>query len=172
MDTISRENNSYLPIAAVIAAVIALVLGAVALVKISATNKTLAAQGEQLARIETIEGEVRSAVSASEKASSSISALQRSTQDAFNAVGVELGNLRGEITKLQESAKAPAPKAAAGKSKEPVVAGPDEYVVKSGDTGIKIARAHSVALADLLSVNPNVNFNKLKVGDKVKLPKK
>jgi LysM repeat protein len=52
------------------------------------------------------------------------------------------------------------------------VAGPGEYVVKSGDTGVKIARANSVAIGDLQAVNPGVNWNSLKVGQKVKLPQK
>ena len=73
---------------------------------------------------------------------------------------------------LEEAAKKPV--VAAGKigSGEPAVAGPGEYVVKGGDSGAKIARSQGVNLADLVSVNPGVNWNKLKVGDKVKLPKK
>jgi LysM repeat protein len=36
----------------------------------------------------------------------------------------------------------------------------------------EIDKANGVNHADLLSVNPGVNWSKLKVGDKVKLPKK
>ncbi|MFO1450721.1 MAG: LysM domain-containing protein [Opitutaceae bacterium] len=174
MDTISRENTSYLPVAGVIVGVLALVLAAIALAKVSSTSKTVTAHGEQLARLDTLENEVRTATSASEKASTAVNALQRSTQDAFNAVSLELGNVKGEITKLQEAAKAPVRAVAApggAKAAGPVVAGPNEYVVKSGDSGAKIARNNNVALKDLQAVNPGVNWNKLKVGDKVKLPK-
>jgi LysM repeat protein len=173
MDTISRENTSYLPVAGVIVGVLALVLAAIALAKVSSTSKTVTAHGEQLVRLDTLESEVRTAASSSEKASTAVNALQRSTQDAFNAVSLELGNVKGEITKLQEAAKAPARAAAApGVKAGPAVAGPNEYVVKSGDSGAKIARTNNVSLADLMAVNPGVNWTKLKVGDKVKLPKR
>jgi LysM repeat protein len=101
-----------------------------------------------------------------------VSALQRSTQDAFNAVSLELGNVKGEITKLQESAKAPRAAAKGAAAGGAAVAGAGEYVVKAGDTGAKIARANNVSLPDLIAVNPGVNWSKLKVGDKVKLPKR
>jgi LysM repeat protein len=54
----------------------------------------------------------------------------------------------------------------------PAVAGPGEYVVKAGDGGAKIAKASGVSLSDLQAVNPGVDWTKLKVGQKVKLPKK
>jgi LysM repeat protein len=172
MDTISRENTSYLPVAGVIVGVLALVLAGVALAKVSSTSKTVAAHTEQLTRMDTLESEVRTAATASDKASSAVSALQRSTQDAFNAVSLELGNVKGEITKLQESAKAPRPAAKGAAAGGAAVAGAGEYVVKAGDTGAKIARANNVSLPDLIAVNPGVNWSKLKVGDKVKLPKR
>ena len=122
-----------------------------------------------MTRVDTLESQVSATSASSEKATRDLSALTRSTQDAFNQVGAELGNLRGSITKLEESAKAPV-KAAKGVA--PAVAGPDEYIVKGGDTGVKIANAKGVSLADLLSVNPGVNWNHLSVGQKIKLPKK
>jgi len=172
MDTISRENTSYLPVAGVIVGVLALVLAGVALAKVSSTSKTVTAHTEQLTRMDTLESEVRTAATASDKASSAVSALQRSTQDAFNAVSLELGNVKGEITKLQESAKAPRAAAKGAAAGGAAVAGAGEYVVKAGDTGAKIARANNVSLPDLIAVNPGVNWSKLKVGDKVKLPKR
>jgi LysM repeat protein len=36
--------------------------------------------------------------------------------------------------------------------------------IKAGDTGAKIARALRMTMADLLALNPGVNFTKLKVG--------
>ena len=47
-----------------------------------------------------------------------------------------------------------------------------EYIVKGGDTGMKIATANGVSVADLQAVNPGVNWGGLKVGQKLKLPKK
>ncbi|MCB1105986.1 MAG: LysM peptidoglycan-binding domain-containing protein [Opitutaceae bacterium] len=171
MDTISRENNSMLPVGGIIVGVIGLLLGGYSAIKLSSVNRTLAAHEEKMARFDTLESQVSTASAASEKATRDLGALTRSTQDAFNQVGAELGNLRGSITKLEESAKA-APVKTAKAGGAPAVAGPDEYIVKSGDTGAKIARAQGIALSDLLAVNPGVNWNRLDVGQKLKLPKK
>ncbi len=171
MDTISRENNSsILPIGSLIAGVLGALLAVVALFKITSATKTLALHTEQLAKVESLEAEVRNSVATSEKVNTSVTNLAKQTNDAFQQVALEIGNVRGEIVKIQESAKA-APKAAASKG-GPVVAGPGEYVVKSGDTGVRIARANNVAIGDLQAVNPGVNWNSLKVGQKVKLPQK
>lgn len=172
MDTISRENNSYLPVAGVIVGVLALVLSGVALAKISSAKKDLMVEiAGQTSKIDEAEGQARNAAATADKASGSINKLASDTQSAFTQVAQELGNIRGEITKVQEAKVAPkaaGAKAAAG----PVVAGPDEYVIKAGDTFAKIARAQGVALADVQSVNPGVDSSKLKVGQKIKLPAK
>ena len=52
------------------------------------------------------------------------------------------------------------------------MAGPGEYVIKAGDSFAKIARAHGMSAADVQAVNPGVDSSKLKVGQKIKLPKK
>ena len=53
-----------------------------------------------------------------------------------------------------------------------MVAGPGEYVVKAGDTFAKIARANGCSISDIAAVNPGVESSKLKVNQKLKLPKK
>jgi len=177
MDTISRENNSYLPVAGVIIGVLALVLSGVALAKISSAKKEIAAQVEPLnQKIEEAEGQARNAAAAADKASGSINKLATDTQAAFTQVAQEIGNIRGEITKVQEAKVAPktakGEKGAKGAAKEPVTAGPDEYVIKAGDTFAKIARARGVTPAEITAVNPSVNSAKLHVGQKIKLPAK
>lgn len=171
MDTISRENNSYLPVAGVIVGVLALVLSGVALAKISSAKKEITAQVEPLSlKIDEAEGQARNAAATADRASGSVNKLASDTQAAFTQVAQELGNIRGEITKVQE---AKVTKTAPGKTPAgPVVAGPDEYVIKSGDTFAKIARAQGVSLADVQAVNPGVDASKLKVGQKIKLPAK
>lgn len=173
MDTISRENNSYLPVAGVLVGVIAIVLSVVALAKVSSAKKEILAQVEPLSqKIDEAEGQARNATAAADKASGSINKLASDTQAAFTQVAQELGNIRGEITKVQEAKAALKAgkdgKAAAG----PVVAGPDEYVIKAGDTFAKVARAHGATLAEVQAVNPGVDSSKLKVGQKIKLPAK
>ena len=174
MDTISRENNSYLPVAGVIVGVLALVLSGVALAKISSAKKELSAQVEPLSqKIDEAEAKAGTAAASADRASGSINKLATDTQSAFQQVAQELGNIRGEITKVQEAKVA---KPAAGKDGKaaagPAVAGPDEYVIKSGDTFRKIATSAGVSAADIAAVNPNVNPAKLHVGQKIKLPAK
>lgn len=175
MDTISRENNSMLPVGGIIVGVIALLLGGYSAITLSKVNKSLALHDEKIAKIDGIESQVTTAAAGTEKTSKDVAALRTSTQDAFNQVGGLLGTLQASVTKMEEASKKPAvgPLKAKGVSSEPAVAGPGEYVVKVGDSsGAKIARDHGVALKDLQDVNPGVNWTHLKVGDKIKLPLK
>ncbi|HTB81510.1 MAG TPA: LysM domain-containing protein [Opitutaceae bacterium] len=181
MDTISRENNSssYLPVAGVIVGLLALVLSAVALVKVSSVSKTLAAAGEKIDKIDSIESNANSAAADAQKAKSDINALQRSSQDAFNQVATDLGNIHASLTKLEEAAK-PAPKAAkapkggaAAEGSTPgTVSADGTYTIKSGDSLAKIARANGVSLADLEAANSGIDPKHLKVGQKINLPAK
>jgi LysM repeat protein len=169
MDTISRDNNSsYLPVAGVIVGLLALVLSAVALVKVSSANKTLAEQGEKVAKIDGIESQLGTVAATSDKAAKDIVSLTRSTQDAITQIGQMIGDANAKITKLEEMRKP----AAKGGSHEPVVAGPDEYIIKTGDTFSKIGKAHGFSGADVASVNPGVDPSHLKIGQKIKLPVK
>lgn len=174
MDTISRENNSMLPVGSIIVGVVALLLGGFALVQASKANKAIADHQTKIDKIDSIEQQATSAQNAAEKGARDLKTFSDSTQTAFNTVSGIIANLQGSVTKLEEAAKKPAPAASkkGGASKEPAVAGPDEYIVKGGDSGAKIARANGVSLADLQSVNPGVNWGKLSVGQKIKLPAK
>jgi LysM repeat protein len=146
-----------------------LIIAGVALVKVSSLGKRVPENlPDQLA---SLESNVSSAATAADKASKDIGTLTRSTQAAFDSIGPDIGNMKAAITKLEEAAKARAA-APRAKSGEPVVAGPGEYVVKPGDTGVKIARALGVSLADLQTVNPSVEWNRLHIGQKIKVPGK
>ena len=170
MDTISRENNSMLPVGGIIVGVIGLLLGGYSAISLSKVNKTLADHQVKIDKVDGIESQAQAAGATADKAKNDIAALQRSTQTAFDTVGPALAGLREDITKIQEAAKKPAPSAKGGGG--PVVAGPGEYVIKAGDTFAKIARAQGVNASDLATVNPGVDSSKLKVGQKIKLPKK
>ncbi len=173
MDTISRENNSYMPIAGVVVGLLAVLLSIVALTQISKLSKKVPeGLADSVAKIDVIESEARSATSLAEKANGGINSLSRSSQEAFNAVASQIQEVKGEVVKMQEAAKAKAPAVGAKGPKGPVVAGPGEYVVKPGDGGTKIAKANGVSIGDLQAVNPGVNWSKLAVGQKIKLPKK
>jgi LysM repeat protein len=175
MDTISRENNSMLPVGAIIVGVIALLLGGYAAISLTKVNRTLADQEAKFAKLEQIETTANAAANASEKAAKEYQGLRTSTQEAFNQVGAELSRMSGSLVKLEESAKKPAAAATSKKEKgatEPAVAGPGEYVVRPGDSGMKIANSQGISVGDLQAVNPGVNWNTLKPGQKLKLPKK
>lgn len=171
MDTISRDSNSsYLPVAGVLVGVLALIVGVAALFKANAVGKKVPDNlPDQLASLET---NTTNAAAAADKAGKDIVTLKNSIQSAFDSIGPEIGNMKASIAKLEEAAKARAVAPRAAKGGEPVVAGPGEYVVKPGDTGVKIARAIGASLADLQAVNPNVEWNRLKVGQKIKVPGK
>lgn len=169
MDTISRDSNtSYAPIAAVIVGLLALVLSIVGLVKINALNKKIATVDDLSARVETVQSDVRSAVSAAETARTNVSNLASQTQRAFDTVTAELGNLRTSVNKFEMASTSRASSASSGGSSGP--AEPGTYIVKSGDTGVKIARGNNVSLTDLMGANPDVDWNRLKVGQKIKIP--
>ncbi len=170
MDTISRESSSssYLPVAGVLVGVLALIISAFALIKTSSVGKRIDGMNDQLTGIES---KANDATAAADKANQNIAKLQTSVQSAFDSIGPEIGSIKASIQKLEDAAKArpvaqvKGPKGAAG---EPAAAGPGEYVVKPGDTGMKIAKATGVSLADLEAANPGVDWRKLRVGQKIK----
>lgn len=167
MDTISRENNSMLPVAGVIVGVLALLVGGYGAIKASGLQKVVTAQEEKVAKIDGIESQLGSTAATADKSAKDIGSLSRTTQEAFNTVAADLGNIHASITKLEEARKAPA-----GKGHADVVAGPGEYVIKAGDTFSKIGKARGFTGADVASVNPGVDPSHLKVGQKIKLPVK
>ena len=169
MDNISRENNnSFLPVAGVIAAAIALLLGGIALAKASkaATEEALI---EQKARIDAIETQAKDAAALAARTKTDLTGLQQGLTSAFEVYSKSIEELRTNVKTLQEgAAKKPATAAKDG----PVTAAKDEYVVKSGDTGSKIASANGTTVAALEKLNPGIDWTKLKVGAKVKVPAK
>ena len=159
-----------LPVGGIIVGVIGLLLGGIALLQISKVNKTLADHQLKIDKVDGIESQASAAAATADKAKSDIAALQRSTQTAFDTVGPALQTLREDVTKIQELMKKPV--ATKGGGGGPVVAGPGEYVIKPGDSFAKIARANGCSLSDVQAVNPGVESSKLRVGQKIKLPKK
>lgn len=171
MDTISRENTSMLPVAGIVVGVLSLLVGGYAAIKASSLQKTVATHEEKVAKIDSLEAQVNSVSAAADKTAKDVNSLSRTTQEAFNTVSQMIGDANGKIAKLEEAQKKPAA-VAKGHGGEPVVAGPGEYVIKGGDTGAKIARAQGYSLSDLMAVNPGVDWSKLKVGQKIKVPQK
>ena len=170
MDTISRDNNSggLLPWAGAILGGIGLLLGGIALAKVSSLGTKVGDDKTELTtKIESVEGSANKALRAATDAKTGSDNLQQVVPWIQQAGPV--------ITALQEDVKALKAKGVstpANGTKGPVTAGKDEYVVKAGDTGSKIATATGFKLPELEAVNPGINWNKLQVNQKLKLPAK
>ena len=178
MDTLSRDSNnsgSILPLVGVIAGGLALVLAIVALVKLSTLQKTVTAQGDEVAKIATLENDVRAA---SAKSEGDVKALREGFQNAINQIGTAIGTHDARITKIEEAqkARAAAPVAGGKGGKGGVVTGTVDaegnYVVAPGDTVSKIAKKFATRVDAIEAENPGLDPTKLKVGQKIKIPKK
>ena len=172
MDTISRENNSMLPVGAIIVGVIALLLGGYSAISLSKVNTRLADHDNKVARVEAVEAAANSASAAADRTGKDLQALTRQTQDGFNQISEAIRNLVTTVTKLEESGKKPVAADKAKKGGTPAVAGANEYVVKAGDTGTKISKATGASVGDIQAVNPGLEWTKLKPGQTLKLPAK
>lgn len=176
MDTLSRDSNSssgILPLVGVIAGALGLILAIVALVKLSTLQKTVITQGDEVAKIATIEGDVRAATAKSEN---DLRGLREGVQNALTQVGTEIGTLRAQITKVEEAQKArPAPAAAGSKAAAAptgVLNADGTYTIAAGDNLSKIARKFNVKLDAIEAENPGLDPRGLKVGQKIRIPRK
>ena len=172
MDTISRESNSsYLPVAGVLVGVLALILGVVALAKVSSLSKRVP---EDLPdKLSSLDTDTRNAAAAADRAAKGIASLQSSTQSALDQIGPEVAALRDTVKKLDDAAKAHAaaprpPHTATGGPAAATAAGAGEYVVQPGDIGTKIARETGLSIEQLEALNPGINWKLLKPGQKLK----
>lgn len=175
MDTLSRDSNSsssVLPLVGVIAGALGLILAIVSLVKLSSLKKEVDALNSDLsAKITSVEGEVRSVTTTNENANKQ---LREAVQNALNQVGEQIGAMRGQITKLEEAqkARAAAPGGKGGAAPTGVLNADGTYSVAPGDTISKIARKFGVKVDGVLAENPGLEAAKLKVGQKIHIPKK
>jgi LysM repeat protein len=175
MDTLSRDSNSsgsVLPLVGVIAGGLALVLSIVALVKLSTLQKSVAAHEEAISsKIPALEASVSAA---SAKVDTDIKGLRSGIQTALDQVGNEIGTINAKITKMEESMKKPAPAAGKGGAAAPtgVLNADGTYSVAPGDTISKIAKKFAVKVDAIEAENPGLDPTKLKVGQKIHIPKK
>jgi LysM repeat protein len=175
MDTLSRDSSSssnVLPLVGVIAGALGLILAIVALVKLSTLQKTVAAHDLEIPKIVTIEGDLRAATAKSE---TDLRGLREGVQNALTQVGTEIGTLRAQITKVEEAqkAKAAAPAGKGGAAAATGVLNADgTYTIGSGDTFAKIARKFAVKMDAIEAENPGLDPTKLRVGQKIRIPKK
>jgi LysM repeat protein len=178
MDTLSRDSssssNNILPMVAIAIGGIGLLIGVFGMVKATKLEKIVATQGEELLKIETVRGEVQALGT---KVDTDIRALSSSVNNVLSQVGSEMGVIKGQITKIEEQLKKPAPVAAAAKGGGAAVAtgtldANGNYTVGPGDTISKIAKKFATKVDSIEAENPGLNPAKLRVGQKIKIPKK
>lgn len=157
----------------VIAGALGLILAIVALVKLSTVQKTVAAHEAEIPKIATIEGDLRAATA---KTENDLRGLREGVQNALTQVGTEIGTLRAQITKVEEAQKARAASPAAKGGAAPVATGvlnaDGTYTVAAGDTLAKIARKFAVKLDAVEAENPGVDAARLRIGQKIRIPRK
>lgn len=173
MDTISRENNpSVLPFVGVGVGVLGCILALVAFVKAGQVKK-LSAEVEDLKnQVQSVSGDISAARDTANRANSYATNLAKQTQSGFDQMTASMETMRQDINKLATARPAAAPAAKDGKGATASKPGPGgEYTVKAGDYPAKIARAHGVSTSDLMAANPGLDPTKLKVGQKINLPK-
>ena len=176
MDTLSRDSNSsgsILPLVGVIAGGLALVLSATALFKLATLQKTVTAHDEAInSKIPALEATVNAAAA---NAETDIKGLRTGIQTALDQVGNEIGTINAKITKIEEAQKARAAAPVKGGSAAAptgVLNADGTYTVASGDSLSKIARKFAVKVDAIEAENPGLDPTKLKVGQKVRIPKK
>ena len=174
MDTLSRDSNnsgSVLPLVGVIAGGLALVLSIVALVKLSTLQKSVAAHDEAINKIPAIEASISAAAA---KVDTDIKGLRSGIQTALDQVGNEIGTINAKITKIEEAQKARATTGKGGPAAVPtgVLSADGTYSVAPGDTLSKIAKKFATRVDSIEAENPGLDPTKLKVGQKIRIPKK
>ncbi len=175
MDTLSHDSSSSSPIAtyvAIGAGILGVILSGTALFKLSALQKTVAEHAAELPKIATLEGDLRTAATKNENDNR---ALREGVQNALNQLGDQIGTLRAQVTKVEEAQKArPVAAEKGGKGAAPtgVLNADGSYSVAPGDTVAKIARKFAVKVDAIEAENPGLDPARLKVGQKIKIPKK
>jgi len=198
MDTISsREPNpNFLPMVGIAIGALALIFSIIAILKMPGFSKDISMLKGVSDKVDSFEIQIAQVNPAQittqvNQAISEVKSLQnytqlnfKGTQDAFNTISNELAAIKARLDRVEVARPAPSTPPAAtttatGGGGTPVrattppatpVAGSNEYIVRKNDTGMAIARANGVSLQALMAANPDVNWNRLIPGQKLKLP--
>lgn len=181
--------------------IIATAIGATALSKISSTSADINQRIEKSAaveldlkkisdRVDSLAAQLEDIKSGSD---SKVGELRAQTQNAVDVLNSNLNKLRDELVKNRESisklasmraaprpaqspaqasSDAPAQDNAQGGNAEPAADGVKIHKIQSGDTLSKLAKKYAVSLSSILKANPDVNPERLKIGQEIKIPQK
>jgi LysM repeat protein len=109
------------------------------------------------------------------KTEADVKGLRSGIQTALDQVGGEIGTINAKLAKIEEAMKKPA-SAAGGKGGGGVVTGTVDangnYTIAPGDTLSKIANKFATRVDSIEEENSSLDPTKLKVGQKIKIPRK
>jgi LysM repeat protein len=106
------------------------------------------------------------AVLASKANAADVQAVRADLDKALGDIAINDKATKEAIDALQKFASAPKASAGAGKTSTPP--GPGEYVVAKGDNLSSIAKKAGISLKAIQDLNPGVDSNKLRIGQKLK----
>jgi LysM repeat protein len=181
----NRSNSNLLVFVVAGAAVLALVLGIVGLMQASKANKELAALKDLPATVSAADQKATTAATDARAAKANVVSLQAQMERALSD---QFADIRGNIARVEDMAKQALERPAAatprgggdaGGGGTGVVTAPPgsldadgAYVIKTGDTFGKIAPQFGVSVSEIVAANPGVDPRRLKVGQKIIIPKK
>jgi LysM repeat protein len=111
-----------------------------------------------------------------QKVNNRIFNLSQSIEGSIGAARAEVASIRDEIVAMKAPPAPPPPPILEAAPEGPSTDSPDaassggQYVIKSGDTYGKIAKAQGTTISKLQQANPGVDPAKLKIGQKINLP--
>jgi LysM repeat protein len=186
----NRSNNLLVYVAAV-AAVVALVLGIVGLTKVSKVQKQVGDVNLVELSDKITQADTKSAQASTEArgAKNDVRTLQTLMEREMNT---HLSDIRSNIARVEDMAKQamdrPSVASSGGAGGGGVTSGgaaggtvtappgsldaDGAYVIKSGDSFAKIAPQFGVTVAEIVAANPGVDPRRLKVGQKIIIPKR
>jgi len=158
----SSSSESKLPL---IVGILGFALGAAGLVLGIKAKGAAQAAGDEAAAAKTSVAELGAAL-AGKANTADVQALRADLDKGLADIALNEKTLGEQITALQKVASAP--KAAAGSGKASTAPGPGQHAVQKGDTLGGIAKKAGISLKALQDLNPNVNPNKMQIGQVLK----
>ena len=126
-----------------------------------AAEKATAEVVEITKSVELLRNELASKANAAD-----LLAVRADLENTRTNIDINNKNVQEAITALQKLASSP--KATTGAGKAAVAAGPGEYIVAKGDTLGGIAKKVGISLKVIQELNPDVNANRMQIGQRLK----
>jgi len=158
----SSSSESKLPL---IVGILGFALGAAGIVLGIQAKRLAVTATDEAAAAKMATSELSNTV-ATKATKEDILAVRADLDKGLADIAINEKTLADQITALQKVASAP--KAAAGSGKTSTPPGPGEYVVAKGDNLSSIAKKAGISLKAIQDLNPGVDSNKLRIGQKLK----